>query len=122
MNATRQQLPHLLTCREQPMLAWQASQALGMSLIYRRPNQDVKPAFEAALLSWRLSHENSPKSDNQGRALALPLKRVAQRRTTKRLRHMAQLVARPHNQHRIHDGQEWSSLGHSLPTNQSGQE
>lgn len=121
MNATRQQLPHLLTCRN-PMLTWQASRALGMSLIYWRTNYYAKPAFEAALLSWKLDHENSPKSHNQGRALVLPLKRVAQRRITKRLRHMAQLVVRPHNQNRIHDGQEWPALGHSLPTSQSGQE
>jgi hypothetical protein len=121
MKATRQQLPHLLTCRD-PMLTWQASQALGMSLIYRRTNHHAKPAFEAELLSWRSDHEHSPYAHNQGRALALPLKRVAQRRTTKRLRHTAQLAEMPHNRHRIHDGQEWSYLGHSLPTSQSGQE
>ena len=114
-------LPLLTACRE-PMLAWQASRALGMSLIYRRTNHHAKPAFEAAQLSWRLSHENSPKSHNQGRVLVLPLKRVAQRRTIKSLRHTAQLAEMPHNQNRIHDGQEWSSLGHSLPTSQSGQE
>jgi hypothetical protein len=120
MNATRQQLPHLLTCRE-PMLAWQASRALGMSLIYRRANHHAKPAFEAALLSWRSDHETALK-DRQGRALALPSKRVARWRITKRLSHMAQLAEMPHNQNRIHDGQEWTYLGHSLPTSQSGQE
>jgi hypothetical protein len=121
MNATRQQLPHLLTCREQPMLAWQASRALGMSLIYRRPNRDAKPAFEAALLSWRSDHETAL-NHRQGRVLVLPLKRAAQRRNTKSLRHTAQLAEMPHNQHRIHDGQEWTYPGHSLPTSQSGQE
>lgn len=35
---------------------------------------------------------------------------------------MAQLVERPHNQHRIHDGQDWLEQSHSLPTSQSGQE
>jgi hypothetical protein len=113
MNATRQQLPHLLTCRE-PMLAWQASRALGMSLIYRRPNPDAKPAFEAALLSWRSDHETAL-NHRQGRVLDLPLKRVTQRRTIKELRHTALLAEMPHNQNRIHDGQEWSKLGHSLP-------
>lgn len=120
MKATRQQLPHLLTCRDS-MLAWQACSALGMSIIYRRTNHYAKPAFEAALLSWRSDHETALKH-LQGRALALPLKRVAQRRKTKRLRHTAQLAEMPHNQHRIHDGQEWTLLGHSLPTSQSGQE
>lgn len=115
-------LPLLTACRN-PMLTWQASRALGTSLIYWRTNYYAKPAFEAALLSWKSDHENSPiNTHNQGRALDLPLKRVAQRRTSKRLRHTAQLVERPHNQHRIHDGQEWPALGHSLPTSQSGQE
>ena len=121
MKATRQQLPHLLTCRN-PMLTWQASRALGMSLIYRRTNYHAKPAFEAALLSWKTDHENSPNTHNQGRVLVLPLKRVAQRHTTKSLRHTAHLAEMPHYQNRIHDGQEWSELGHSLPTSQSGQE
>ena len=122
MKATRQQLPHLLTCRN-PMLTWQASRALGMSLIYWRANCHAKPAFEAALLSWKSDHEHSPiNTHNQGRALALPLKRATQRRTIKRLSHTALLAEMPHNQNRIHDGQEWSSLGHSLPTSQSGQE
>jgi hypothetical protein len=120
MNATRQQLPHLLTCRE-PMLTWQALRALGMSLIYRRTNHYAKPAFEAALLSWRSDHETALKH-TQGRAYAAPLKRTTQRRTTKRRKQMASLAEMPHNQHRIHDGQEWTYLGHSLPTSQSGQE
>jgi hypothetical protein len=120
MNATRQQLPHLLTCRE-PMLAWQALRALGMSLIYRRTNHHAKPAFEAALLSWRSDHETALKH-TQGRVLDLPLKRVTQRRTIQELGHKALLAEMPHNQNRIHDGQEWSKLGHSLPTSQSGQE
>lgn len=113
-------LPLLIACRV-PMLAWQASQALGMSLIYRRANQHAKPPFEGVLLSWRSDHETALK-DRQGRALALPLKRTTQRRTTKRLGHTASLAVMPHNQNRIHDGQEWPALGHSLPTSQSGQE
>jgi hypothetical protein len=120
MIATRQQLPHLLTCRN-PMLAWQASRALGMSLIYRRTNHHAKPAFEAALLSWRSDHETAL-NYRQGRVLDLPLKRVTQRRTIKELGHKALLAEMPHNQHRIHDGQEWTYLGHSLPTSHSGQE
>lgn len=52
----------------------------------------------------------------------VPLKRVAQWCTTKLFGYMAQLVDRPHNQHRIHDGQEWLEQSHSLPTSQSGQE
>jgi hypothetical protein len=113
-------LPLLTACRV-PMLAWQASQALGMSLIYRRANRHAKPAFEAAYLSWRSDHETALK-ERQGRVLTLPLKRTTQRRTTKRLGHKASLAVMPHNQNRIHDGQEWTLLGHSLPASQSGQE
>jgi hypothetical protein len=111
----------LLTARRYPMLAWQASRALGMSIIYRRTNHHAKPAFEAAQLSWRSDHETAL-NHTQGRVLDLPLKRVTQRRTIQELRRKALLAEMPHNQHRIHDGQEWSELGHSLPTSQSGQE
>jgi hypothetical protein len=99
----------------------QACIALGMSLICRRPNQDAKPPFEGVLSSWRLNHETALK-DIQGRALALPLTRTTQRRTIKRLGHKASLAVMPRNQNRIHDGQEWTYLGRSLPTSQSGQE
>jgi hypothetical protein len=111
----------LLTARRDPMLAWQASRALGMSIIYRRINHYAKPAFEAAQLSWRSDHETALKH-TQGRVLDLPLKRVTQRRTIQELRRKALLAEMPHNQHRIHDGQDWPELGHSLPTSQSGQE
>jgi len=120
MNATRQRLPNSLTYRV-AMLTWQALRALGMSIIYRRPNLDAKPPFEGVPMSWRSNHETAL-NQRQGRVLALPLKRVTQRRTIKRLRRMALLAEMPHNQHRIHDGQEWTYLGHSLPTSQSGQE
>jgi hypothetical protein len=111
----------LLTARRDPMLAWQASRALGMSIIYRRINHHAKPAFEAAQLSWRSDHETAL-NHTQGRVLDLPLKRVTQRRNIQELRQKALLAEMPHNQHRIHDGQDWPELGHSLPTSQSGQE
>lgn len=122
MNATRHRLPHSTTCRAG--MCYDPEYSILTEQYNSGPtNQPGKPPSEGVSLSWRSNHEHSPiNTHNQGRALALPLKRVAQRRTTKRLRHTAQLVVRPHNQHRIHDGQEWSVLGHSLPTSQSGQE
>lgn len=121
MNATRQRLPNSLTYRV-AMLTWQALRALGMSIIYRRPNLDAKPPFEGVPMAWRLDHATSLNHTITGRVLDLPLKRVTQRRTIKELRRMALLAEMPHNQHRIHDGQDWTYLGHSLPTSQSGQE
>jgi hypothetical protein len=112
----------LLIARRNDMLTCRTSSALGMSINYRPANRPAKPPFEGVTSSWRSDHEHSPNTHNQGRALALPLKRATQRRTIKRLSHTALLAEMPHNQNRIHDGQEWSSLGHSLPTNQSGQE
>ena len=114
-------ITEITTTRRGNVITFQACQTLGMSINYRRPNQDVKPAFEAALLSWRLDHETALK-ERQGRTYALPLKRTTQRRTNKRREYMASLAVMPHNQNRIHDGQEWPGLGHSLPTSQSGQE
>lgn len=107
MNATRQRLPNSLTYRV-AMLTWQAPRALGMSLIYWRPNLDAKPPFDGVLSAWRSHHVNSPITHKQGRALALPLKRATQWRMTKRLGQMASLAEMPHNQTRIHDGQEWT--------------
>ena len=120
MKATRHRLPHTMTCRVD-MLTCQAS-LLTTQYNVGPTNQPDKPPSEGVLSAWRLDHAHSPKSHNQGRFLALPLKRVTQRRTIKRLGYMALLAEMPHNQNRIHDGQEWSSLGHSLPTSQSGQE
>lgn len=114
-------ITEITTARRGNVITFQACMTLGMSLIYWPANQPAKPPFEGVLSSWRLDHETAL-NYRQGRALALPSKRVARWSKTKRLRHMAQLVARPHNQNRIHDGQDWSYLGHSLPTSQSGQE
>jgi hypothetical protein len=107
--------------RRRDVLTSQACMTLGMSLICRRTNYYAKPPFEGVLLSWKLDHETALK-DIQGRALALPLTRTTQRRTTKRLGHKASLAVMPRNQNRIHDGQEWTYLGRSLPASQSGQE
>ena len=77
-------------------------------------NQSDKPPFEGVPSAWRLDHATALKHI-QGRVLDLPLKRVTQRRTIQELRRKALLAEMPHNQHRIHDGQEWTYLGHSLP-------
>lgn len=118
MNATRHRLPHSMTCRVD-MLTCQASLLTAQSNA-GPTNQPDKPPSEGVTLSWRSDHETA--LNTQGRVLDLPLKRVTQRRTIKELRRMALLAEMPHNQHRIHDGQDWPELGHSLPTSQSGQE
>jgi hypothetical protein len=120
MIATRHRLPHSMTCRWNYVIV-PSNQILTTKYNVGPTNQSAKPPSEGVTSSWRSDHETALK-DRQGRALALPSKRVARWRMTKRLSHMAQLVERPHNQNRIHDGQDWPELGHSLPTNQSGQE
>jgi hypothetical protein len=120
MIATRHRLPHSMTCRRECVTV--PSNHLLIEQYNSSPtHQPDKPPFEGVPSAWRLDHATALKH-TQGRVLALPLKRVTQRRTTKRLRRMALLAEMPHNQTRIHDGQEWTYLGHSLPTSQSGQE
>ena len=119
VNATRQLLPNLSTCRV-GMLTYRAAILTTQSNV-GPTNQPDKPPSEGVTLSWRSDHETALKH-TQGRALALPLKRATRRRTIKRLSHTALLAEMPHYHNRIHDGQEWSELGHSLPTSQSGQE
>jgi hypothetical protein len=114
-------ITEITTTRRRDVITSQACKALGMSLICRRPNRDAKPPFEGVLLSWRLDHETALK-DIQGRNLILPLTRATQRRKAKRLSYKASLAVMPRNQNRIHDGQEWTYLGRSLSTSQSGQE
>ena len=114
-------LPLLTACRE-AMLSWRASQ-LTTKYNVGPTNPSAKPPFEGVSMAWRLDHATSPiNTHKQGRARALPLKRIAQRRTTKRLAHMAQLSVMTHKPNRTHDGQE-SGLQKPFPaTNQSGQE
>jgi hypothetical protein len=120
MIATRHRLPHTTTRRRNCVTV--PSNHLLIEQYNSSPtHQPDKPPFEGVPSAWRLDHATAL-NNTQGRALALPSKRVARWRMTKRLSHMAQLAEMPHNQNRIHDGQEWSSLGHSLPTSQLGQE
>jgi hypothetical protein len=120
MIATRHRLPHSTTCRRDYVIV-PSNQILTTQYNVGPTNQPGKPPFEGVTSSWRLDHETALKH-TQGRVLDLPLKRVTQRRTIKELRHTALLAEMPHNQNRTHDGQEWTLLGHSLPTSQSGQE
>lgn len=120
MIATRHRLPHSMTCRRDHVIV-PSNQILTEQYNSGPTHQPDKPPSEGVTLAWRSDHATALKH-TQGRVLDLPLKRVTQRRTIKELRRMALLAEMPHNQHRIHDGQEWPELGHSLPTSQSGQE
>jgi hypothetical protein len=117
---TRHRLPHSMTCRRD-VLTSQASLLTAQSNA-GPTNQPDKPPSEGVPLAWRSHHATGLNYTHTGRVLPLPLKRVSQRRNTNELRHTAILAEMPHNQNRIHDGQDWSYLGHSLPTSQSGQE
>jgi hypothetical protein len=110
----RAMITEITYTRRRDSIESQACEALGMSLIYWPTNQPAKPPSEGVLLSWRSDHETAL-SHTQGRDLPSPLKRTTQRRKAKRLSYKASLAVMPHNQNRIHDGQEWPELGHSLP-------
>jgi len=113
MIATRHRLPHSMTCRRECVTV--PSNHLLIEQYNSSPtHQPDKPPFEGVPSAWRLDHATALKN-TQGRAHALPLKRTTQRRTIKRHEQMASLAEMPHNQTRIHDGQEWTLLGHSLP-------